>query len=192
MNWNNITYRQFQELKEALKIEEIEDKIEACVIAVYGKDIINKPLNEYREACNKLDFMKDEIPTNYKVKNVTVNGREYYFDGMLNGIVSAAQYIDFQNYLRAKDEVKEFSVFFIPVGHKYNDGYDMEQVFEDVQDMPITIVMSASFFFVRQLEISIRLIQSSLQSMKMSKKMKKAIINSLNLASYPKFSNFAK
>ena len=200
LTWNNITYRQFQELKDAFDIEDEADRVIAIAQIVYGDDVINKPLNEFKELCKDLDFIKDEIPVRYKVTTVAVNGRTYYFDGMLDGVITTAQYVDFQNHCNNKDEVKQFSVFFIPEGHKYNDGYDMMQVFEDIQDMPITFLMSASFFFVRQLEIFIRIFQrcskQTIQNLKIPRKqkklMKQMITSSVNLASYPIFSSFAK
>lgn len=200
LSWNDITYRQFQELKDAFDIEDEADRVIAIAQIVYGEDVINKPLNEFKELCKDLDFIKDEIPVRYKVTTVAVNGRTYYFDGMLDGVISTAQYVDFQNHCNNKDEVKQFSVFFIPEGHKYNDGYDMMQVFEDIQDMPITFVMSASFFFVRQLEIFIRIFQrcskQTIQNLKIPRKqkklMKQMITSSVNLASYPIFSSFVK
>lgn len=200
LSWNDITYRQFQALKDAFEIEDETDKMIAIAQAVYGEDVIDKPITEFKELVNNLSFLKEEIPLKCRVSNVTVNGREYYFDGMLNGVISTAQYIDFQNYLKNNDEVKQFSVFFIPKDHTYNKDYDMAQVWEDIQDMPITVVLSASFFFVRQLEIFIRIFQrSSIQTIsnlkiprKQKKHLKQMIINSFSLASYPISSNFVK
>ena len=84
----------------------------------------------------------------FRQKDIKVNGREYYFDGLL-GKITTAQYIDFQNYQKNNDEQKSFSVFIIPKGHKYNDGYDIEQVFNDILDVPVPVLFSASFFLSR-------------------------------------------
>ena len=54
------------------------------------------------------------------------------------------------------------SVFIIPKGHKYNDGYDMLQVIDDIKSIPIPIVNSLSFFFSRQFKESMRIFQSYL------------------------------
>ena len=65
------------------------------------------------------------------------------------------------------DEQKVFSVFIIPKGHKYNDGYDMEQVFNDILDIPVPVLFSASFFFIRQFELFIRIFRRySIKQMK--------------------------
>jgi hypothetical protein len=111
--------------------------------------------------------LNNEVPNNLAVKNVTVNGREYHFEGLL-GRISTAQYIDFQNYLKAEDTDKCYSVFMVPKGHKYNDGYDMMQVFEDIEEVPIPVLISASFFFNRQFTTFIKIFQR--YSMKQLKK----------------------
>lgn len=199
LTWNDITYRDFESIKKASEIEDETDRAIAIAQAVYGDDIILLPIQQFNEVCKGLSFLQTEIPTSIKVKNVIVNGREYYFDGML-GEVSTAQYIDFQNYLKNQDMAKLYSVFFIPKGHKYNDGYDMLQVFDDIYDMPIPTLYSASFFFNRQFELFIKIFQRSLMKQiknldlpkDVKKNLQKIVTNSNSLAFSHLFSNFAK
>lgn len=166
MEWNDITYRQFLDIKKALEIEDETERVFAVAQAVYGEDVLNLPLAEFNKKCTELSFLKDPVPNNLTVKTVKVNGRDYYFDGLL-GRITTAQYIDFQNYQKSEDEIKTFSVFLIPKDHKYNDGYDMEQVFNDILDIPVPILMSASFFFSRQFELFIKIFRRySLKQMK--------------------------
>lgn len=176
--WNDISYRQFKLLKNALEAEDDFDKTIAIAQVIYGDSVIDLPINEFNQLCSKLSFLSTEVPHNITVKDITVNGRKYYFDGML-GKISTAQYIDFQNYLKANDEAKVFSVFMIPKGHKYNDGYDMLEVFEDIQDMPIPILTSASFFFNRQLTVFIKIFQYYLKKDLKKQKLPKNLKNSL-------------
>lgn len=199
MSWNDITYRQLQLLNTASEIQDETEKMVAVMQAVFGDDVIELPLAEYSKKASELSFLNEKIPTSIKIKNVKVNNREYYFDGML-GNISTAQYIDFQKYLQNKDEVKSFSVFFIPKGHKYNDGYDMLQVFDDIQDMPVPVIMSASFFFTRQWQIFIKTFQryslKRLKKLDLPKNLKKNLIKTVetsnNLVSSLMSSNSAK
>lgn len=199
MKWTDITYRQLLALRDASDIKDEDDRLIAITQAIFGDDVIELPLSEFKSKCNELSFLQTEMPTDLTVKEVKVNGREYYFDGLL-GRITTAQYMDFQNYLKAKDEAKSFSVFFIPKNHKYNDGYDMEQVFNDIMDMPAPVIMSASFFFTRQWETFIKIFQrSSIRNIKktnLPRKLKKAMIRaaeiSSNLAFSHMFSNSAK
>ena len=164
--WENITYRQLLDIREAANIEDENERVYAIMEAVFGEDVLNLPLKDFNEKCKELQFLQKQIPNDLHVKNIKVNGREYYFDGLL-GKITTAQYIDFQNYQKANNEYKSFSVFIIPKGHTYNDGYDMEQVFNDILDVPVPILFSASFFFIRQFELFIRIFRHySIKQMK--------------------------
>lgn len=166
MNWNDITYRQLLDIREAANIEDENERLYAIMQAIFGEEVLDLDLKNFAKKCKEIDFLQNSIPNDLHVKNIRVNGREYYFDGML-GNITTAQYIDFQNYLKNKDEHRTFSVFIIPKGHKYNDGYDMEQVFNDILDVPVPILFSASFFFIRQFELFIKIFRRySIKQMK--------------------------
>ena len=166
LNWTDIPYRTLLDIREAANIEDENERVYAIMEAVFGEDVLDLPLKEFNEKCKELQFLQKEIPNDLHVKDIKVNGREYYFDGLL-GKITTAQYIDFQNYQKNNDEQKSFSVFIIPKGHKYNDGYDMEQVFNDILDIPVPVLFSASFFFSRQFELFIRIFRRySIKQMK--------------------------
>ena len=138
LTWANITYRQLLDIREAANIEDENERVFAIMEAIFGESVLDLPLKDFNEKCKELQFLQKEIPNDLHVKDIKVNGREYYFDGLL-GKITTAQYIDFQNYQKNNDEQKSFSVFIIPKGHKYNDGYDMEQVFNDILDIPVPV-----------------------------------------------------
>lgn len=166
LKWSDIKYRTLLDIREAANIEDENERVYAIMEAVFGEDVLNLPLKDFNEKCKELQFLQKEIPNDLHVKDIKVNGREYYFDGLL-GKITTAQYIDFQNYQKNEDEQKSFSVFIIPKGHKYNDGYDMEQVFNDILDVPVPVLFSASFFFSRQFELFIRIFRRySIKQMK--------------------------
>ena len=166
MDWKDIKYRTLLDIREAANIEDENERVFAIMEAVFGEDVLDLPLKDFNEKCKELQFLQKEIPNDLHVKDIKVNGREYYFDGLL-GKITTAQYIDFQNYQKNNDEYKTFSVFIIPKGHKYNDGYDMEQVFNDILDIPVPVLFSASFFFSRQFELFIKIFRRySIKQMK--------------------------
>lgn len=166
LKWTDITYRTLLDIREAANIEDENERVYAIMEAVFGEDVLDLPLKDFNEKCKELQFLQKEIPNDLHVKDIKVNGREYYFDGLL-GKITTAQYIDFQNYQKNNDEQKSFSVFIIPKGHKYNDGYDMEQVFNDILDIPVPVLFSASFFLSRQFELFIRIFRRySIKQMK--------------------------
>lgn len=197
LTWMDIPYRTFLKIKDS---EDGEFKLYDIMAAVYGEDVLSLPIDQINKKAQLLKHLTEEIPHDLHVNKVTVNGRKYYFSGLL-GKITAAQYIDFMKFREAKDDAKTYAVFFIPEGHKYNDEkYDMEQVFEDIYDIPIPILRSASFFFYRQLIKYTEILQRSLIQMmkkkKLPKEMRKAVEQILesynNLEYYRTYSDFAK
>ena len=169
MTWMDVSYKQFKKIQGAKVGDKVS--IEAIMQAIYGDDVLFEPMIEYNKKMNLLTELMKSVPQDLTVNTVKINGHSYVFDGLL-GHISAAQYMDYNNWLKVDSELKSFSCFFIPKGHKYNDGYDMEEVFKDLEDFPIPILYSATFFFKRQLELFIKIFQRSLEkSLKKVKKM---------------------
>lgn len=175
--WDDVSYKTFKKIQEA-DTEADDEKEYAIMQAIYGEEVFSLPLPEYKAKLNRLKKLFSPVPNDLHVNKVTVNGTTYVFSGVL-GDITTAQYIDFMNHAKNKDELKMYSVFFIPKGHKYNDGYDMIQVFKDLEDFPITILNSASFFFNRQLELFNKIFQRSLVSMMKKKKLPKTMIKAM-------------
>lgn len=195
MKWNDVTVSQFLELQELIKIENETDRLLSIIELFFGEDAVELPIYEFNKKINELDFLKTEVPTNHIVNTATVNGRKYKVDALV-GHISTAQYVDFTNYMKEDPEkniTKCLSVFFIPEGHKYNDGYDMLQVINDMGSLPIDIAMSESFFFSRQYKKFIKIFQSySIKKIKktdLPKEVKKNLIkvvdNSVDLVLSP-------
>ena len=176
LTWNDIRYWQFKKLQETLKDETNEEAMFDVAAVIYGDEVLDLPLGEFTEKVRNLAFLKDEIPTNIPPKKVTVNGKKYYIDCLL-GNITTSQYIDFTNYSKTNDTCKMVSVFLIPEGHKYNDGYDMLEVFKDIEEMPITVVNDISFFLSRQFSVFIQIFQrysiKSIRKLKMPKEIRK-------------------
>ena len=149
-------------------------------------------MKEFNEKVKQMVFLKDEMPNKIPPKKIEVNGRKYFLDCLL-GNITTAQYVDFTNQSNTGDLNKMLSVFVIPEGHKYNDGYDMLQVMDDINSLPIPIVNSIAFFFGRQFSVFMKIFQR--YSIKQIKKtnipkeakenMIKAVEKSVDLALYP-------
>lgn len=203
MKWNDVTLSQFIELQDLIKIEDETDRVLAIMDLFFGDAVSELPLAEYNKKVKELKFLQDEVPTNHIVNKVEVNGHKYTIDALV-GHISTAQYVDFTNYLKGGDDnrniPKILAVFFIPEGHKYNDGYDMEGVIRDMGSLPIDIAMSESFFFSRQYAKFIQIFRSSsikqIKKTDLPKEVKKNLIkavdNSVDLVLSPLSSNFAK
>lgn len=71
--------------------------------------------------------------------------------------MTAAQYIDFQNFSNAGEgrHAELLSCFLVPKGMKYNDGYDILEVQQAIRDfMPVTAALGLLAFFLRRLHRS--------------------------------------
>ena len=192
MTWYDVTLYQFEKLQDLMKIDNEEERLFAIAELLLGEEVTNLPISEFVIATKQLSFLSDEIEHKIPPKNLELNGRKYTIDCLL-GRVSTAQYIDFQNHLKGNDIAVTLSVFIIPKGHKYNDGYDMLQVIDDIKSIPIPIVNSISFFFSRQFKESMRIFQSySIQQIEktdipkeVKKNLTKVVENSVDLVLSP-------
>lgn len=179
MNWNDITLKQFYDIKEILSVEDDWTYLN-LIDCVYGVNSQNLPINELKKY--DISFIKDEIPEVKLNKYYTLNGTKYNSNCDITR-VSVAQFIDYQNYLK-EDEVrleKLLSVFFIPDGCKdYNTGYDIIKVQEDLMDLPIPVAQSIGFFFGRQFKILFLIFRyyliKQVKKLKMEKAKKKELI----------------
>lgn len=193
MKWSDVTLNQFLELQEIMNIEDDTDKMLSIAELFFGEEVLALPLSEFNKKVKELTFLETEIPDNHIVKKVTINDRNYIINAVL-GHISTAQYVDFTNYMKEENNIaKLLSVFFIPENHKYNDGYDMQQVIDDMGSLPIDIAKSESFFFSRQYKKFIRIFQSystkSIEETDLPKKVKQNLIkvvdNSVDLVLSP-------
>ena len=179
MNWENITFTQFYDIKEILSVEDDWTYLN-LIDCIYGVNSQNLPINELKKF--DISFIKDEIPDVKLKKYYTLNGTKYNSNCDITR-VSVAQFIDYHNYLK-EDEVrleKLLSVFFMPDGCKdYNTGYDIIKVQEDLMDLPITVAQSIGFFLGRQFKLLFLIFRyyliKQVKKLKMEKAKKKELI----------------
>lgn len=93
--------------------------------------------------------------------------------------MTAAQYIDFQNFSNAGEgrQAELLSCFLVPKGMKYNDGYDILEVQQAIRDfMPVTAALGLLAFFLRRFHRStINTLRSSVKRMQKSPQMAETI-----------------
>lgn len=179
LNWYNVNLNQFTKLQEVLQIEDETERLISMAEILLGDEVTNLPLKEFNEQIKQLDFLNDEVPSVTPPKKLEINGRKYYTDCLL-GNITTAQYIDFTNHSKTNDVAKILSVFIIPEEHKYNDGYDMIQVINDINCLPIPVVNGIAFFFGRQFNKFIEIFQhysvKKITKMKLPKTEKKKLV----------------
>lgn len=177
-SWDSLSWKEYEQLEQILNTDIPADFKTVHVIALLSgltvEEIERIPVNQFNKILPALEFLQTEPETHYHQFEYTINGRDYDFKGKLQEITTA-QYIDYRAYINEdqKDIVKLMSVFLIPKGHEYNDGYDMEQVINDINDMCWLDLRAAAFFFRIQLAAYILILKSSLEkTLKATKKNK--------------------
>lgn len=176
-DWKDITLKQYYTIKELL--EEPDDYTTYNIIdLLYSVDSVNLPLTELKKYNGALEFLNKEIPLVKLEEKYEINGI-IYMTGYNLSKISAAQFIDYNNYTGTNKYEDYLSVVFIPEGHQYNDGYDIDQVKKDLLNLPITVVRSLVFFYTLQLaKLQISFLSSlkkDLRKMKMEKEKRKEI-----------------
>lgn len=164
-NWKELTIRDWLKFKEINSLQTVDGAekdmmVGALVNGIPYEEFINLPLKRTKELMENTSWLYEQ-PKAERVRNsYTLNGRKYELIKSMDDI-TVAQYIDFQTlYKDGFDNrpVELLSVFLVPKGHQYNDGYDRSQVEEDVLSLPLVEGLGISNFFIRKFS---RLIMSS-------------------------------
>lgn len=153
-NWNNITLKDWYEIQNILSVED-EYTTFNLLDYLYGIDSTNMPLVEVYKYTNALSFLNntEAYKTIQLEDKYTINGTTYVgFTDITK--ISVGQFIDYKNYTKENPIKYEdvLSVFIIPEGHNYNDGYDMGKVKEDMLELPFIVCQKCAFFLLKQLE----------------------------------------
>ena len=131
-DWDNITIEKYYEIKDILDDEEDDDitknvKMVALITDMDEDEVWSMDMAEAGEYISRLQFLnKFELPDN---PNMKFNLPGYQLKVMKDvSKISVAQYVDFQNFVKLplrEGMEKILSIFLIPEGCKYNEGYDI-------------------------------------------------------------------
>lgn len=179
VNWLTITLGQYMELMELIKSsEELKeskltdmDIMFEIVRCLYGDEAENLTLPEYTKLLASLSFLGESIPKISVKKFYELGGKKYKCNMDLSKVIGN-QYIDYMNYVRQEkgneNLSKLVSVFLIPEGCKYNEGYDINEVINLIEDeMKIIDVNAIAFFLPNFLNTyMVYTLKSSLSMMK--------------------------
>lgn len=202
-DWKDITLRQFNTIQEILETPDDYTTLNIIDI-IYGEDTANLPITQYMQKyANALDFLTTPIPQVELKNSYTLNGTVY--DSNINlSTLTTAQFVDYQNYAKKSPILTNeiLSVFIIPQGHSYNDGYDLEKVKEDLLDLDMATINTLAFFFKKLylllLDVFLTSLTYQVKSMKITEREKENLYHQLNqidlhrLDSYLTLSHFAK
>ena len=179
-SWNDVTIADFIQISQILRIEDEIWRVAELIKYINGinEELTIEQFNRLRET---ISFMTEKINKQAKIESVYVIGETKYVLCKDLSKVTVAQYIDYTNYSQNNNEYDKLSnimsVLLIPEGHKYNDGYDIEKVKQEIENnMSIVDCFSIGFFLQRQSLNYIRnFLQSSTKTMKMTKEQRQQI-----------------
>ena len=147
-SWKELSVNDFLQLAELS--QETEDrglKIAAFLGGVSYEEILRMPIAQSRKLIENAAFTADEPVAGIAKGEYEVNGRKYRFNRDLNQFTTA-QYIDVTNMQNDLAHIKDrLAIVLIPEGHDYNDGYDYEQVVEDMGCLSYYDANTISAFF---------------------------------------------
>lgn len=201
LTWDDVTTKQFFQLqaisKEMMEDAEEEKNENETIAALFteekeldykikiaelffGEDVHNLSKSEFDKKYNLLTFLNEpKMKTHAPKKEIKINGRTYTVT-CLAGKIPVIQVVDFLNFLNENDIPKAVAALVVPKGHTYNDGYNMIQVFDDINDMPCTFVNDVANFFAEQwmvyLNVSRRYSLEALKKTNLPKKEREALM----------------
>lgn len=175
--YDKLTVGKYLEVKEVLQSDMDNIQMNSMLIAILSDmdvdDVLNLPLSKYNAMIQNTAFLLD-VPKKRMVADRYKLG-EMQLDVMLSlNKMTAGQYIDYQTFVKDPDKylVELLSVFLIPKGKKYNEGYDILEVHKAIREhLSIVDALSMSAFFLTLSQTLIKTILTCLT--KKVKKMKK-------------------
>lgn len=206
IGWNDINLRKWNEIESIYK-KTYEDEIlqTADIISVVFD--IDNPMElspqEFHKYVEQLSFLTKPIPEKKLCNSYTINGTLYNFKGNIYEF-SMGALMDWRKYSTEEniDYAQCLSVFLIPDGHKYDDGYDMEKTLSDINCLPIADVIKLFTFFQAALQLSMDILlnyfNKILKKTKLTKEQKEMIkskveqLNEINSTFFPMSSAIAK
>ena len=179
-SFKDINLKDYKKIVE-ISTRELDSDLEKdiAVLAVLcdcnEDDIYNMPLNELKSLLNQIEWVTgyNYTPANKLPNKLKIDGIEYTINPDINKF-TVAQYMDFQNFWDKRNEYMGnlLAVFIIPKGHKYNEGYDVMELADRLEEVfSLDDWNNVCFFFLKTWWNSIKhsLISSDLELKKMLK-----------------------
>ena len=185
-NYNDLTVGKYQEIRVLLNGEVVDEystniQLVSILSDMTEDEVLSLELTQYKALNQKLSFLLQEPPKRMIANVYKIGG--YELETMLAiDKMSVAQYVDYQTFVKDTDKflVEMLSIFLIPKGHKYNEGYDIIEVQKAIRDnLSIVDAMSLSAFFLLWYQSLTKATLTSL--IKRVKKMKKQMKNPMEI-----------
>lgn len=159
-SWDEVplsVYYDIVNITEDSSLKDIEKNIYLAAILSETdvKDIYKLKMSELNSLLNQLEWTKTfTFNKEFHAKHLKINDKRYDVKVHLNTF-NIAQYVDFQTFWSMPESqdklVNILSVFLVPHGKEYNEGYDIEEVKREIfYNLPITTSQAILHFFCQQ------------------------------------------
>lgn len=149
-DWKDVTLGMFQRMNEISQRESEVDRVVGFV-ALFNdmteEEVLALPLDEFRKYMGKLEWMNTPPDIEQPKQEYVINGTTYELTMNFHKLTTA-QYVDFQSYTKSEDYAQMLSVFLIPKGKKYGEGYDVFETQQDMKALPVQEVLGLMGFFI--------------------------------------------
>lgn len=160
-NYDRLSVGKYQQLAAIETDDDIERSVQTLeILTGLGRDeLLSLPVDGYTELTRHAQFLNSAPSLRPSVSSfIAKDGTELRVQSDPSKM-TAGQYIDYQQLIgEAGDHIVEvLSVFLIPKGKRYMDGYDIGDVQRIIRDeMPVSVAMGMLGSFLYRLGQSLR------------------------------------
>ena len=157
MNWTDVSLRQYKDVKDVFLNPDFseEDRIILLINILFGVDALKLKTTELNGYVNQLKFLSTN-PPKMKLKDKYRLGQNTYILKKDLKDFNVSMWLDWNNFLKEGSDIDNYakllSVFFFPEGKdvsEYGEGYDIEQVRQDINNhLSIADASSLAAFFL--------------------------------------------
>lgn len=168
-DYSKLSIGKYLEILDVLETESDDIDKYASIVAVLDDmevdAVLDLPLTDFSQRCKDISFLFSQ-PEKVQLKDRYRLGK-YDLDLIVDlKKITAGQYIDYMSFMKTPDKylVEILSVFLVPRGKKYNQGYDISDVQSAIRTyLTVDQALSMSAFFLTLCRVLIETTLTSLE-----------------------------
>ena len=164
-SYDKLTIGKYRELMSLEKTDDFEYGIQILSILTDTDEdeLMDMQMDEFGSLMSKTNFLYkkiDKLDWNHLGKTIAINGKKYDIVKDARKM-TAGQYIDYKSYIKNENFIDILpyilTVFIVPNGYKYAEGYDVDELAKEINDnLDIRTAVCISDFFLHQSRFSIK------------------------------------
>ena len=163
-NYKSLPLGKYLDICRVCKDESLEEierqvKILSILSDMTEEEILHLPIPKYKEMVVASRFLEDVDKNRHKAARLYIVGDWKLLPTMDYRKMETAQYVDFQTFAPMVEThmAELLSCLLVPVGCRYNEGYDILEVQQALKDnLSVTDALSLSAFFLTRYRNSIK------------------------------------